>query len=118
MIELPPTRVAPLTPPGAGAIATLALEDPRAWEVVRRLSRPRSEAAALPPGPPTGRVWLTRLGDELLDEVVIAVRRTEPWPWVEVHCHGGREVVRMLLEAFRKHGVEGCGWPEFERAVA
>lgn len=36
----------------------------------------------------------------------------EPTPWVELHCHGGQEVVRMLLETLARHGVEVCSWQE------
>src|SRR5262249_32027895 len=64
-----------------------------------------------------GRLRLVRLGGELKDEVVLVVRGVEPLPWVEVHCHGGREVVRMLLEAFGAHGVRTCSWRGFERSI-
>jgi tRNA modification GTPase len=117
----PPTFVACLTPPGTGSIATLALRGPRAWEVVRQLFRPLSSSAPpLPAEPEPGRVWLGRLGDGLSDQVVL----TAPRPagpggsWVEVHCHGGREVVRLLLETFAAHGITRCTWQEIERRTA
>src|SRR5690348_11902756 len=92
-----PTFVACLTPAGTGAIATLALRGPRAWEVVRQLFRPLSSSAPpLPAEPEPGRVWLGRLGDGLSDQIVLTVPRAAAAraPRVEVHCHGGREVVR------------------------
>jgi tRNA modification GTPase len=49
------------------------------------------------------------------DEVVLAVKRAGPVPWVEVHCHGGREVVGFLLEALERHGARTCSWQELER---
>jgi tRNA modification GTPase len=115
------THVACLTPPGTGAIATLGLRGPRAWDVVRRLFRPRSSGPALPAEPEPGRVWLGRLGDGLSDQVVVTVPlplAAAGGPWVEVHCHGGREVVRLLLDTFGAHGVSRCSWQELERRTA
>jgi tRNA modification GTPase len=108
--------VACLTPPGAAAIATLAVRGSDAWVVCRRLFTPRSgslpeEAEAVP----AGRFWLGRFGTELTDEVVLAPRRAPPVPWLELHCHGGREVLALLLELFEQHGVRPCSWEEWQR---
>ena len=27
--------------------------------------------------------------------MVVAAKESSPMPWVEVHCHGGREVIRL-----------------------
>src|SRR5262249_59301871 len=62
-----------------------------------------------------GRLWLGRLGEELKDEVVLALRRAEPVPWVELHCHGGRELIDMLLDVFRARGVRVGSWEDWER---
>jgi tRNA modification GTPase len=106
------TYVACLTPPGAAAIATLGLYGPRAWAAVREQFRPaRPGGRDLPEAPTTDRFWLGRLGTDMADEVVIAARE----PVVEVHCHGGREVVRMLLEAFAGRDLRPCSWQEFLR---
>ena len=53
-----------------------------------------------------------------MDEVVLAIRQLEPLPWVEIHCHGGIEVVRMLLELFAEQGAQVCSWQDFQRATA
>jgi tRNA modification GTPase len=112
----PGTHVACLTPPGTAAIATLALRGPRAWEVVRRLFRPRSSRQVLPAEPEPGRIWLGHLGEDTSDQVVLTVPRpAAAGPWVEVHCHGGREVVRLLLETIAAQGVPVCTWQELER---
>jgi tRNA modification GTPase len=37
---------------------------------------------------------------------------------VEVHCHGGREVLRLLLETFAARGLEICSWQEFHRLTS
>lgn len=112
-----PTWIACLTPPGQSALATLGLYGPRAWEALRKLFRRRSggELAEKPAG---GRFWLGRLGGEVADEVVVAVKRTAPVPWLEVHGHGGREVVRFLIELFREQGLQPCSWEDFLRKTS
>jgi tRNA modification GTPase len=109
-------RVACLTPPGTAALAVLAVYGPGAWDVVRPLFHPLS-SAALPAAPEAGRFWLGRLGDELADEVVLAVKHGPPLPLIELHCHGGREVVRLLLEALTARGCQLCTWQELESAL-
>jgi tRNA modification GTPase len=116
--ETSETYVACLTPPGSAAIATLALRGPRAWEVVRELFRSRSASATELLTVEPGWFTLGRLGHELADEVVVALKRAAPTPWVEVHCHGGREVIRLLLETFEKYGVRVCTWQQLERLSA
>jgi tRNA modification GTPase len=106
-------RVACLTPPGTAALAVLALHGPDVWGLVRPLFRPLS-SAELPADPEPGRFWLGRLGDDLTDEVVLAVKRGLPMPLLELHCHGGREVVRLLLEMLTAHGCQLCTWQELE----
>jgi tRNA modification GTPase len=106
-----PTRVACLTPPGQAALATLGVHGPRAWEAVRTVFRPRS--GELPADPVPGRFWLGRMGGEVADEVVVAVKRAAPVPWLEVHGHGGREVVLFLLDLLVGQGLEPCNWQEF-----
>jgi tRNA modification GTPase len=55
------------------------------------------------------------MGTDIADEVVLAVREVEPIPRIEVHCHGGREVVRLLLDLLRARGLVACTWDEFLR---
>jgi tRNA modification GTPase len=104
-----------LTPPGAAAIATLALRGPRAWEIVRELFKPHStKSAGLPDQPTSGKFWLGRLGEDGGDEVVVAAVRNAAMATIEIHCHGGPEVVRMLLDCLTARGAERCSWQEFE----
>src|SRR5262249_21182795 len=115
-----PTYAALLTPAGTAALATLALEGPRAWQVVSELFRPLAGKQAWPPAKrEPGQFWLGRLGEQpqgpAADEVVLAVQRMTPVPRVEVHCHGGVEVVRWLLETFAARGVQVCSWQDLER---
>ena len=113
------TCVACLTPPGAAAIAVLALRGPAAWNVVRAFFRPLSTTGpGLPDLPEIGRLWLGRLGTDLADEVVLTVKEWVPEPWVEISCHGGPEVIRWLLEALTSRGVIACSWSDFLRQVS
>ncbi len=112
------TYLACLTPPGTAAIAALAVRGPRSWGMVRDLFLPVS-GRPLPDEPEPGRFWTGRFGDEAAggrDEVVVAARRGGRW--VEIHCHGGREVVRALMEALAIRGAEICSWEELERWTA
>ena len=106
------TLAACLTPPGAGAIAVLAVDGPRAWDVVRPLFRTRSGAEA-PADPAPGRFLPGRLGGEVADEVVLASRRMGPSQRLELHCHGGRAAVRFLLDLLAARGILVCDWREF-----
>lgn len=110
------TVAACLTPPGAAAIATLALHGPEAWSILRSVFRPVSKSGRLlPEQPEAGRVWVGRCGDALVDEVVLTVKRVEPVPWVELHSHGGREVVQLLLETLQSRGARLGSWQDFEQ---
>jgi tRNA modification GTPase len=108
-----PTRLACLTPPGTAAIATLALRGPLAWTLVRQLAE-----RDLPAEPEAGRFWLVRLGEAgrgQADEVVLAVNRAGPQPWLELHTHGGREVVQFVQELIAARGAEVCTWQQLEK---
>jgi tRNA modification GTPase len=113
------TVVACLTPPGTGAIATIGVYGPDAWVLCRALFTPRG--APLPEVPdtiPVGRFFLGLCGDELHDESILAIRRLVPVPSIEIHCHGGREVVAMLLEAFQRRGARVLSWQEWLQRTA
>ncbi|MCZ2342858.1 MAG: 50S ribosome-binding GTPase [Bacteroidales bacterium] len=104
-------RVAVLTPPGSGAIATLTVVGDNAWDIVRaRLQRPGGRL--LPIVPTAQRFWFGTLGDSVGDEVVVAQTRVEPEPWVEIHCHGGQAVVRWLTELLVQDGCTEVHWRE------
>jgi tRNA modification GTPase len=114
------THLAWLTPLGKGAIGVLAIRGPRAWAIVRELFQPMSSRplGQSPPEPKAGRFWLGWLGETgrpERDQVVLTVKRAGPSPWLEVHCHGGRQVSRFLEELFAARGVQCCSWQEVER---
>ena len=101
-------RAALLSPPGRSALAVLALDGEGAWELASKLFKRRS-GKPLPSSP--GRSWLGTMGDGLADEVVLTVLGPTR---VEVSCHGGREVVRLLMETLGRHGAQRCDGHDLE----
>jgi tRNA modification GTPase len=89
---------------------------------VRELFRRALPGKELPTVPVPGKVWLGRLGEVrpggAADEVVLVVKRQAPVPWLELHCHGGREVIRWLLETLAERGVLICSWQQLEGLTA
>jgi tRNA modification GTPase len=92
------TTVSLLTPPGTGAIATVEVSGPRAWELAKQLFTPAGKP--LPAEPEVNRFWLGTLGS---DEVILAVTAAYGVA-VEVHCHGGRRGVRWVIDQFVARG--------------
>ena len=80
--------------------------------MVRPLFRTRSGAEA-PADSAPGRFLTGRLGGEVADEVVLAIRRMGASQRVELHCHGGRAAVRFVLDLLAARGVRVCDWREF-----
>ena len=90
------TAVSLLTAPGTGAIATVEVRGPRAWELARHLFKPAGKP--LPESPELHRFWFGTLGS---DEVILSVTSHDT---IEVHCHGGRRVVRWVMDQFLASG--------------
>jgi len=117
--RLATTLVACLTPPGRAAIATLGIRGPHAWEIVREVFRASSKSKKLPEKPDSNHVWLGCISQNSTvgDQVVVTVQQITPVPWVEVHCHGGTEAVRWLMEILEKQGCQVCTWQELEQVT-
>jgi tRNA modification GTPase len=106
----PSAWAARLTPAGAGAIATIAVRGAGAWEVVRPLLSPSLSADC----PLAGTTRLVQVGGATKDQVVLGVKQAGPEPWLELHCHGGMQVVAWLLELIEERGAGICSWWELE----
>ncbi len=100
-----PTWIACLTPAGVGAIASLAVQGPGAWSMTRSLFRGRLAENYVP-----GIFYLGKLGADAnaCDEVVLAVKAEG----LELHCHGGVEVVRFIQKLFEGRGAKICSWED------
>lgn len=105
------TLVSVLTPPGSGAIATVAVRGPTAWESVQRFFRPAK--GTLPGEPEIRRVWFGNFGEGTGDEVVLAVKAPDEF---EIHCHGGNRVVRWIVEQLVAAGCVESAAFEFDRS--
>ncbi len=110
------TQVACLTPPGSGAIAVIALRGPDAWSIVRRFFRPASKKT-LPDKPSERATWFGHIGagEGAGDDAILAVPSLHPDPVVEIHCHGGRQVVQWLIDLLKN---ECCIETSPEKLVA
>lgn len=114
------TYAACLTPPGAGAIAVIAVRGPQALGAVQELFQPLA-ASGKAKGElvlSEGRFLLGRFGTDAADEVVLSLVRSAPVPWLELHCHGGVEVVRLCLESLRSRGIQAVSWQQLEQLTA
>jgi tRNA modification GTPase len=116
------TYLTRLTPSGTGAIAALALRGGQSWDVLEKVYRPAGKGdpsaffTNLRNRAEPGEFWLGRLGIPAagqMDAVVLALKRREPLPWLEIHCHGGQQVIAFLEEVISSHGVEVRHWTEF-----
>ncbi len=105
------TVAALLTPPGKSALAVIGIRGPLAWSIAQTIFTPRTGQTTLTPG----RWWLGRVGVELIDEGILVVRRADP-PEVEFHVHGGRAVVRLLLDLCAQHGAQVVDWEAYSGA--
>jgi tRNA modification GTPase len=77
------------------------------------LFRPASSGSLLPIEPEAGRIWLGYLGEGAADQVVLTVKTLQPEVHLEIHCHGGREVLRYLGEGLAVLGLSECSWQAF-----
>ena len=99
------TIVSVLTPSGTGAIATIAIVGPQAWEIARSQFQPAG-TKPLPQSPQLHRVWFGKFGGPTGDEVVLAVKAIEPTLQIEIHCHGGQRIVRWLIAELAATGCQ------------
>jgi tRNA modification GTPase len=104
------TRYSVLTPAGTGAIAVVAVRGPGAWDATRRHFRPSGKP--LPESPVLHSTRFGTLGDGAGDEVVIAVTAVSPEVSVEIQCHGGPQVVRMVAGLLEQAGCVRAKWWE------
>jgi tRNA modification GTPase len=117
------TVAARLTPAGNAALAVVAIRGPEAWNAVARHFTPLKATALWPPATiEVGVFWLGRFGDNagqrLADQAVLSVIRDQPDPWLELHCHGGPEVVRWVLEILESEGTRIIDWAQMYSLTA
>ncbi len=98
-----------MTPPGMAGVATVAVVGRDAWKAVAPLfRRPRGQPLAAAPEP--GSLHVGTFGPPPGDEVVLASRPDQEVPWYEVHCHGGSQMVELVIEQLFERGVTITSW--------
>ncbi len=94
------TIAALATAPGAGAIALVRMSGPEAFQILRAVTPDQDDAA-----PRTANVRSVREGEggDLLDQALVtAFPRPDSYTgevMVEISCHGGWLVPRLILDA-------------------
>ena len=103
------TVVACLTAPGSSALATVGVAGPNAWEVVRPFFQPRGRR--VPRLGQEDQHWLGQfVSGDMKDDVVLTLTGTSPRQRVELHCHGGRTVLRWVLDSLIAAGAVEVSW--------
>ncbi len=107
------TIAAVASPPGVGAISVIRISGPDSWRIVKELTGIEN--------PKPRVIRKARLGDEsgLIDEVMV-VFYSSPKSYtgedmVEIFCHGGPVVTRMVLQAVLKRGARVAEPGEFTK---
>lgn len=103
------TVVALLTPPGRGALATIGVRGPHAWQYTNACITPPivELTASSPPRP-----WLRHFHGEqgTSEELVVVFSQPEE---ARIHCHGGIAACEAVLQALEKQGAERIDWKEW-----
>jgi len=111
------TIVAPATPPGEGGIGIVRLSGSQAAVCLAKVFRSKTTTRAKME---SHRLYLGGLynsRDQLVDEVLAVIMRS-PRSYtgedvVEVHCHGGAQMLRSVLDLFLETGARMAGPGEF-----
>jgi tRNA modification GTPase len=110
------TIVAPATPPGEGGVAIIRLSGPRSTEFLAAVYRGKVSVAVME----SHRLYHGHLYnqenvrvDEVLAVVMRAPRSYTGEDVVEVHCHGGTQILRNVLDLFLDIGAHMAGPGEF-----
>ena len=110
------TIVAPVTPPGEGGVGIVRLSGPQAVTHLKSSFRSKTKHKEFE----SHRLYYGQLfnADEVrLDEVLAVVMRS-PRSYtgedvVEVHCHGGIQIMRSVLDLFLAAGARMASPGEF-----
>ncbi|MDH7599570.1 MAG: 50S ribosome-binding GTPase, partial [Sedimentisphaerales bacterium] len=99
------TSAAVLTGGGIGAIATIQVFGPNAFDLAGRCCRPVS---GRPIRPKVGQVRLVHIydGDDLIDQALIGY---EDQDLVAIHCHGSPLIVQSVMRLLARLGAELVG---------
>ncbi|MBW3597744.1 MAG: 50S ribosome-binding GTPase [Planctomycetes bacterium] len=114
------TLVCELTPPGRGAVASVAVAGEAGGELVERFFRSASgkRLSELPLGRVVYGRWLAE-GDGASEAAVgegVVVCRVDPRR-VEIHCHGGRAAAAAIRQSLTSAGCSDVDWRRWLAAI-
>lgn len=105
------TIVSLLTPPGRGALATIGVRGPQAWQFTNACVMPPIDESLSP------RPWLRDFrGEQGTSEELVVV-----FPCADearIHCHGGTAACAAVLQALESQGAMRIDWQEWASEVA
>jgi tRNA modification GTPase len=105
--------VAVLTPPGRGAVATVAVWGAGATDAVGALFSPASGRALSLAA--VGRVVFGHWGSSAGEELVVCRRADDE---IEIHCHGGEAAARLIVDSLVERACRPVGWTSWIRRQA
>lgn len=111
------TRFAVLTPNGVGAVATIVVVGPDAWNMCRAAIR-RADGRQFPKEICEAHAWTGEIGLPPGETVIVAARQLDTTPCVEIHCHGGLEVIRYLGHELTRQGAAETSAAEMVRPLS
>jgi len=111
------TIVAPATPPGEGGIGIIRMSGSRAVAFFAEVFRGKTTTPAKMKSHQLYLGGLYNGREELVDEVLAVIMRG-PRSYtgedvIEVHCHGGAQILRSVLDLFLETGARMAGPGEF-----
>jgi tRNA modification GTPase len=99
-----------LTPPGAGALAVIALRGPRVWSLVSPyFQSKRQPVLRLQPTLTFG----TLSAEERGDEIVLRLQGDAAGQYLELQLHGGPGVVAWCMRFMEELGIHHVPWTEW-----
>ncbi|MBU0985196.1 MAG: tRNA uridine-5-carboxymethylaminomethyl(34) synthesis GTPase MnmE [candidate division Zixibacteria bacterium] len=111
------TIVAIITPPGEGGVAGIRLAGPLSLTILDTVFRPESSSSLKPFVLRYGR-FVNSHGESLDEVMAVYMPQGKSYTGldqVEFFCHGGRQVVRLLLEVLLATGARAAQPGEFTR---
>ncbi len=104
-----PTRVVVLTPPGAGAIASVLVFGPSAIDTVDALFH--AVAGSRLAERPQRQIAFGRWQSPITGEEVVAARTGDAR--IEIHCHGGRAAAAAIVASLVERGCQELCWHQW-----
>ena len=96
-----------ITPPGQAGIAVIQLAGADALRIIRDLLESKNFSDHHPPN--EDQLYFGRFldGPQVIDDVIVACRRTHQDAWrIEINCHGGLRVIERILTALAMRGAK------------